>query len=73
MATATAKRKFKEGLGDTSRKNIRTNVWGIASYLVDMSALDEAAATADPVEQKNFKAVATILLKAQRELNELKS
>lgn len=71
MATATKKRKVKEGLGDVSRKNIRNNVWGLASYLVDVRGLDEAAETADPVKQKNYKAVATILLNAQQELNKL--
>ncbi|MEX0662087.1 MAG: hypothetical protein WEA58_04130 [Balneolaceae bacterium] len=72
MATAIKKRKVKEGLGDVSRKNIRTNVWGTASYLVDISGLDEAAETADPDKDKNYKAVATILLNAQRELKALK-
>lgn len=71
MSTATRKQKAINSLGDLSRKNIRMNVWGLASYLVDVSGLDEAAETADPEEQKNYKAVATILLNAQRELKKL--
>lgn len=70
MPTSTQMKKIQSALGDTDRKNIRNNVWGLASYLVDVRGLDEAAETADP-KQKNYKAVATILLNAQQELNKL--
>lgn len=71
MSATTKKKKAINRMGDISRKNIRANVWGLASYLVDVKGLDEAAETADPVKQKNYKATAIILLDARQKLKAL--